>query len=194
MRTTPAGLSHSALHFMEGKYPPPVPAVLGHESAGVVEAVGSQVSYVQPGDHVISCISGFCGACRYCLTGHPNLCDKVGLTADPARPPRLQRGGQAVFQFFDLSSFAEQLLVHENMLVKIRDDMPLDRAALLGCGVTTGVGAVFRTAGVPAGSTVAVVGCGGVGLNCVQGSALAGASRIVAVDTNPYKLELASVF
>src|ERR1700675_837525 len=194
MRTTPAGLSHSALHFMEGKYPPPVPAVLGHESAGVVEAVGSQVSYVQPGDHVISCISGFCGACRYCLTGHPNLCDKVGLTADPARPPRLQRGGQAVFQFFDLSSFAEQLLVHENMLVKIRPDMPLDKAALLGCGVTTGVGAVMNTAKVRPGETVAVIGCGGIGLNAIQAAAIVGAGRIIAIDRIASKRDLALNF
>ena len=151
VQTAAAGLCHSDLHFMEGKYPHPTPAVLGHESAGVVEAVGSQVTYLQPGDHVISCISGFCGACRYCLSGRPNLCDKVGLSADPDGPPRLRRGDQPVFQFADLASFAEQLLVHEHLLVKIRPDMPLDKAALIGCGVTTGVGAVLNTAAGPAG-------------------------------------------
>src|SRR6266545_3077533 len=165
VQTAAAGLCHSDLHFMEGKYPHPVPAVLGHESAGVVEAVGSQVSYVQPGDHVISCVSGFCGACSYCLSGRPNLCDKAGLAADPAGPPRLRRGDQPVFQFADLSSFAEQLLVHENMLVKIRPDMPLDKAALIGCGVTTGVGAVLNTAEVRAVEVVAVIELTGGGVD-----------------------------
>src|ERR1700751_5059749 len=94
LRTAFAGLCHSDLHFIEGKYPAPVPCVLGHESAGVVEAVGEQVTYLQPGDHVISCISGFCGACRYCLSGRPNLCDKVGLAPDPSASPRLRRGDQ----------------------------------------------------------------------------------------------------
>src|SRR4029077_2420942 len=194
VRTVAAGLCHSDLHFMEGKYPHPVPTVLGHESAGIGEAVGSQVSYVQPGDHVISCISGFCGACRYCLSGRPNLCDKVGLAADPARPPRLRRGDETIFQFADLSSFAEQLLVHENLLVKIRPDMPLDKAALIGCGVTTGVGAVINTAQVRAGDVVAVIGCGGIGLNAIQAAAIVGAGRVIAVDRTASKLELAKTF
>lgn len=193
VRTVAAGLCHSDLHFMEGKYPHPVPTVLGHESAGVVEGVGSQVVYVKPGDHVISCISGFCGACRYCLTGHPNLCDKVGLT-DPTGPPRLRRGDQPVFQFADLSSFAEQLLVHENLLVKIRPDMPLDKAALIGCGVTTGVGAVLTTAQVRPGDVVAVIGCGGIGLNAVQAAALVGAGRVIAIDPVASKRDLALKF
>ena len=194
VNTTAAGLCHSDLHFMEGKYPHPVPTVLGHESAGVVEAVGSQVSYVQPGDHVISCISGFCGACRYCLSGHPNLCDKVGLDRDPSGPPRLRRGDESIFQFIGLSSFAEQLLVHEHMLVKIRPDMPLDKAALIGCGVTTGVGAVMNTARVRPGETVAVIGCGGIGLNAIQGAAIAGAGRIIAIDRIASKRDLALAF
>jgi len=194
VRTAAAGLCHSDLHFMEGKYPAPVPTVLGHESAGVVEAVGSEVSYVQPGDHVISCISGFCGACRYCLIGRPNLCDRVGLGADPAGPPRLRRGDQPLFQFADLSSFAEQLLVHENMLVKIRPDMPLDKAALIGCGVTTGVGAVLNTANVRPGDVVAVIGCGGIGLNAVQAAAIVGAGRVIAIDRVASKRDLASTF
>lgn len=153
VRTVAAGICHSDLHFMEGKYPCPVPAVLGHESAGIVEAVGSEVHYLAPGDHVIFCISGFCGICRYCLTGKPNLCDKAGMGDDPTARPRLRRGDQSIYQFFDLSSFAEQLLVHENMLVKIRPDMPLDKAALIGCGVTTGVGAAMNTAHVRPGET-----------------------------------------
>jgi S-(hydroxymethyl)glutathione dehydrogenase/alcohol dehydrogenase len=194
VQTAAAGLCHSDLHFMEGKYPLPTPAVLGHESAGVVEAVGSQVTYLEPGDHVISCISGFCGACRYCLSGRPNLCDKVGLSADPDRPPRLRRGDQPLGQFADLASFAEQLLVHENMLVKIRPDMPLDKAALIGCGVTTGVGAVLNTAQVRPGEIVAVIGCGGIGLNAIQAAAIVGAGRIIAVDPVGWKRDLALDF
>ena len=143
VRTVAAGLCHSDLHFMEGLYPIAVPTVLGHESAGVVEAVGDQVRYVAPGDHVITCVSGFCGACDYCLSGRPNLCTKQAILPDPTTP-RLPAAATRVFQFMDLSSFAEQLLVHENYLVKIRPEMPLDKAALLGCGVTTGVGAVHQ--------------------------------------------------
>ena len=194
VRTVAAGICHSDLHFMEGKYPCPVPAVLGHESAGVVEAVGDQVTYLSPGDHVISCISGFCGACEFCLSGRPNLCDKEGLRHDPEAPPRLRRGEEKVHQFFDLSSFAEQLLVHEHMLVKIRPDMPLDKAALIGCGVTTGVGAVINTARVRPGELVAVVGCGGIGLNAIQAAAIVGAGRIIAVDRIASKLQMAAEF
>jgi S-(hydroxymethyl)glutathione dehydrogenase/alcohol dehydrogenase len=194
VQTAAAGVCHSDLHFMEGTYPCPVPAVLGHESAGIVEAIGSEVTYLQPGDHVISCISGFCGICAYCLTGRPNLCDKTGMAPDPAGPPRLRRGDQVVHQFFDLSSFAEQLLVHENHLVKIRDDMPLDKAALIGCGVTTGVGAVMNTAKVRPGEVVAVIGCGGIGLNAIQAAAIVGAGRVIAIDRVPAKLDLAMDF
>lgn len=194
IRTVAAGLCHSDLHFMEAKYPAPVPAVLGHESAGVVEAVGEQVTYVAPGDHVVTCISGFCGACAFCLSGRPNLCDKAALQPDAALGPRLTRGNEIVHQFFDLSSFAEQLLVHEHFVVKIRPEMPLDKAALIGCGVTTGVGAVLNTAKVRPGETVAVIGCGGIGLNAVQAAAIAGASRVIAVDRVASKLELARTF
>ena len=194
IRTVAAGLCHSDLHFMEAKYPCPVPVVLGHESAGIVEAVGREVSYVQPGDHVITCISGFCGSCAYCLGGRPNLCDHVGLARDPADPPRLRRGDQPVFQFADLSSFAEQLLVHEHMVVKIRPDMPLDKAALIGCGVTTGVGAVCNTARVRPGETVAVLGCGGIGLNAIQAASIVAAGRVIAVDRVASKLALATTF
>jgi S-(hydroxymethyl)glutathione dehydrogenase / alcohol dehydrogenase len=143
---------------------------------------------------VISCISGFCGACRYCLSGRPNLCDHEGLRPDPADPPRLRRGDQAVYQFFDLSSFAEQLLVHEHYLVKIRLEMPLDKAALIGCGVTTGIGAVMNTAAVRPGELVAVIGCGGIGLNAIQAAAIVGAGRIIAVDRVASKLQLAADF
>jgi S-(hydroxymethyl)glutathione dehydrogenase/alcohol dehydrogenase len=194
VRTVAAGLCHSDLHFMQGVYPYPLPAVLGHESAGVVEAVGSQVVDFRAGDHVVSCVSGFCGACRYCLTGRPYLCDKVGLARGPDSPPRLSRAGDGVFQFFDLASFAEQLLVHEHWLVKLRPDMPLDKAALIGCGVQTGVGAVLNTAAVRPGDTVAVIGCGGIGLNAIQAAALVGASRVIAIDRLASKLAMAQTF
>jgi S-(hydroxymethyl)glutathione dehydrogenase/alcohol dehydrogenase len=171
-----------------------LPSVLGHESAGIVEAVGSSVTYVKPGDHVITCLSAFCGHCEPCLTGHMSLCDREGLDRAMDQPPRLTAGGQPVFQFLNLSSFAERMLVHEHAIVKIRPDMPLDRAALIGCGVTTGVGAVIHTAKVEPGSTVAVIGCGGVGLSCINGAAIAGAGRIIAVDAVASKLELARKF
>ncbi len=195
IRTAAAGLCHSDLHFMEGKYPYLTPTVPGHESAGVVEAVGEDVTYVQPGDHVITCLSVFCGHCDYCLSGRTNLCAGKSLVARGFEgTPRLSMNGQPVFQFLDLSSFGEYMLVHQNAVVKVTKDIPLDRAALIGCGVTTGVGAVFNTARVQAGSTVAVIGCGGVGLNCVQGAALAGACRVIAVDMVPLKLKLAEQF
>jgi S-(hydroxymethyl)glutathione dehydrogenase/alcohol dehydrogenase len=191
IRTAVAGLCHSDLHFMEGLYPHPLPAVLGHESAGVVEQVGSEVRYVAPGDHVITCLSVFCGHCEFCLSGRPALCTKVDTRRKQTDPPRLSKDGSPVWQFLDLSSYAEQMLVHENAIVKITKDMPLDRAALIGCGVTTGVGAVFNTAKVPPGATVAVIGCGGVGLSAVQGASIAGAGRVIAVDMLDSKLELA---
>jgi S-(hydroxymethyl)glutathione dehydrogenase/alcohol dehydrogenase len=194
IQTSAAGLCHSDQHVLDGSLVMPTPVVLGHESAGVVQAVGSQVTYVKPGDHVITCPSVFCGQCEFCLSGRPALCDHVGLERGPGEPPRLSQNGSACIPFASLGGLAEEMLVHEHAVAKIRQDMPLDRAALIGCAVTTGVGAVFRTARVEAGGTVAVIGCGGVGLNCVQGAALAGASRIIAVDTNPFKLELATQF
>jgi len=193
VRTVAAGLCHSDLHFMEGKYPYPTPAVLGHESAGVVEAVGDAVSHVAPGDHVITCLSVFCGQCSYCLEGSPSLCSgkEVRCNRAAGEPARLTIDGQPAFQFLNLSSFGEMMLVHENAVVKVREDMPLDRAALIGCGVTTGMGAVFRTARVRPGETMAVLGCGGVGLSAIQGGRIAGAGRVIAVDTLPSKLEIA---
>lgn len=191
VRTAFAGLCHSDLHYMEGLYPHPLPAILGHESAGVVEQVGEDVTYLKPGDHVISCLSVFCGTCDQCTTGHPNLCNntEVKLVAGAAR--RYRWKGAPVHQFKNLSSFAEQMLVHENALVKVEPDIPLDIGALVGCGVVTGVGAVFNAARVEAGGTVAVIGCGGIGLSAVNGAAVAGASRVIAIDTVATKLEIA---
>ena len=193
VRTVAAGVCHSDLHFMEGKYPFPCPAVLGHESAGIVEAVGSMVHYVQPGDHVITCLSAFCGHCSQCTDGHLTLCEnkRTELVRQPGEPPRLSRDGETVNQFMHLSSFAEHMLIHEQALVKIDDEMPLDRAALIGCAVTTGLGAVFRTARVAPGESIVVIGCGGIGLSAIQGARIAGANKIIAVDMSESKLELA---
>src|ERR1044071_4819156 len=165
LRTAFAGLCHSDLHFIEGLYPTPTPVILGHESSAIVEAVGEGVTYVKPGDHVITCLSVFCGTCPQCLTGHPNLCENTDVKMMPGQAKRMTWKGQQMNQAFNLSSFGEQMLVHENSMVKIDDEIPLDRAAL--------------------------VGCGGVGLSAVNGAALAGAERIIAIDTVQSKLELA---
>ena len=195
VRTAATGVCHSDLHFVEGLYPHPAPAILGHEAAGVVEKVGSAVTYLKPGDHVISCPSVFCGYCEECMSGHPNRCSNRAATQRAKNdPPRMSKGGQPVRQFADLSTYAEKMLVHENALVKITNDIPLDRAALIGCGVTTGVGAVLNTAKIEPGSTVAVFGCGGVGISAIQGARIAGARMIIAVDQFESKLAMARRF
>lgn len=194
IRTAAAGVCHSDLHFFNGTYPGQVPTVLGHESAGVVEEVGTDVHYVKPGDHVITCLSVFCGHCEYCLTGHMSLCQSPETRRRREEEPRLSQNDSLVHQFANLGSFAEYMLVHEHGVAKISKDIPLDRAALIGCGVTTGVGAVIHTADVEPGSTVAVIGCGGVGLSCINGAALAGASRVIAVDRVESKMDLARKF
>ena len=194
IRTGATGACHSDLHFVEGKYTNPMPAILGHAAAGTVAAVGEQVSYVKPGDHVITCLSVVCGHCRYCLSGRPVLCNRTDVVRAPSDPPKLWQGNARITQMANISSFAEQMLVHEHALVKVRDDVPFAQLALIGCGVTTGVGAVLNTARVEPGSTIAVIGCGGVGLNCIQGAVLAGALRIIAIDTVETKLTLAREF
>jgi S-(hydroxymethyl)glutathione dehydrogenase/alcohol dehydrogenase len=187
IRTAAAGVCHSDLHFIEGKYPPTLPMLLGHESAGVVEQVGDQVTTVKVGDHVITCLSAFCGHCEDCLTGHMARCRSPEVRQSPASPARVSDANGKITQFAGLGSFAEQMLVHEHACVAIRKDMPLDRAALIGCGVTTGVGAVINTSKVRPGETVAVIGCGGVGLAAINGAAIAGAGRIIAIDMSPAK-------
>ena len=189
-----SGLCHSDLHYIEGWYEIPTPVILGHESAGVVEEVAEGVTYVSSGDHVITYITISCGECPYCLEGKSHICtnrDTVGQRTSE-ESLRLSLDGEPVTQFLNLSSFAERLLVSERAMVKITKDMPLDKAALLGCGVATGLGAVFNTAGVEDGQTVAVIGCGGVGLAAVQGARIAGAETVIAVDVVDRKLELAA--
>jgi S-(hydroxymethyl)glutathione dehydrogenase/alcohol dehydrogenase len=193
VRTAATGVCHSDLHVVEGhgRWPLDRPIVLGHEGAGIVEAVGTDVTTVRPGDHVVACLSGFCGSCAQCLDGHPNLCTGGVVTRPESAAPRLSQKGEAFRQFIGISSYAERMLLHENSVVKIDPELPLDRAALVGCGVLTGVGAALRTSGLEAGDTVAVFGCGGVGLAIVQGARIGGARQIIGVDVFDSKLEMA---
>ena len=193
VRTVATGVCHSDLHIVDGlgRYALDRPFVLGHEGAGVVETVGAEVTTVKPGDHVVACLSGFCGTCAQCLSGHPNLCVGGIVTRPDAGPSRLSQGGEPFRQFAGIGSYAERMLLHENSVVKIDPRLPLDRAALVGCGVLTGVGAALRTSGMEAGQTVAVFGCGGVGLGIVQGARIGGARQIIGVDMFDSKLETA---
>jgi S-(hydroxymethyl)glutathione dehydrogenase/alcohol dehydrogenase len=177
-----------------GIHPSPLPVILGHEGAGIVEQVGPGVDSVAAGDHVIVTWLPYCGRCRFCVSGRPQLCDNLswsdaGLMAD--QTTRFHQDGQRIRHYGSVSSFAEAAVVPEQVLIPVDRSLPLHDLALMGCAVMTGVGAVLTTAGVRAGETVAVVGCGGVGLNIVQGARIAGASRIVAVDVLDAKLELA---
>ncbi len=192
IRTAAVGVCRSDLHFVDGLYPHTLPAIPGHEAAGVVEAVGSEVRTVRPGDHVVTCLSAFCGHCEFCLSGRMSLCVSGETRRPRGAEPRLRLAdGGAVAQMLNLSAFAEQMLVHEHACVAIDRDMPLDRAALIGCAVTTGAGAVFNTADVSPGETVCVVGCGGIGLAAVNAARIAGAGRIVALDPVPEKRAIA---
>ncbi|GGX32253.1 Zn-dependent alcohol dehydrogenase [Streptomyces chryseus] len=185
-----AGLCHSDLSVIDGTIPFPVPVVLGHEGAGVVEAVGAGVGHVAPGDHVSLSTLASCGACPDCGRGRPTMCRKaIGM---PGRP--FARGGRPLHQFASNSAFAERTLVKAVQAVKIPRDIPLTSAALIGCGVLTGVGAVLNRAKVALGDTVVVIGTGGIGLNVIQGARIAGASVIVAVDSNPAKEAAARLF
>jgi S-(hydroxymethyl)glutathione dehydrogenase / alcohol dehydrogenase len=194
VRTVATGVCHSDVHYTEGiSNPGFLPAVLGHEAAGIVESVGPGVTEVRPGDHVIVCLSAFCGQCEYCLTGRTHLCDaKPNRTPD--QRPRLTWNGQALWQHQGMGAYGEQMLVHENGVVKIPDEMPLDAAALLSCGVLTGVGAALFTAKVAPGSRVAVFGVGGIGMSAIQGARIAGARQIIAIDLLDSKLERARDF
>jgi S-(hydroxymethyl)glutathione dehydrogenase/alcohol dehydrogenase len=193
LQTVGAGLCHSDLHFMDGLFRSTLPIVMGHESAGIVQAVGEGVDYVRPGDHVVACLSIFCGQCKQCLAGHPNRCanPKATSRARDAAPRLTRDDGTPVDQMARLGGFAEEMLVHQNGLVKVTEEMPLDKACLIGCGVTTGFGAVTRTAAIEVGSTVCVIGAGGIGLAAIQGARIAGANKVIAVDLSPAKLETA---
>jgi S-(hydroxymethyl)glutathione dehydrogenase/alcohol dehydrogenase len=194
IRTAACGLCHSDLHFIEGTYPHALPAVPGHEAAGVVEAVGSEVRTVKPGDHVVSCLSAFCGHCEFCVTGRMALCLGADTRRAQGDPSRLSRpDGSPVAQMLNLSAFAEQMLIHEHACVRIDPEMPLDRAAVIGCAVTTGAGTIFNACKLVPGETVAVIGCGGVGLAAINAAKIAGAGQIIACDPIASKRELAKV-
>lgn len=192
IRVAATGVCHSDLHMADGSFPAPMPAVLGHETAGVVEAIGDEVRGLKVGDHVVTCVSGFCGHCQDCVTGHLSICQVKEIDRPRGATPRMTNAaGKRVHQVGGLSGFAEMMLVHERSCVAIRRDMPLDLASVIGCAVTTGYGAVVHTARIEAGSTVAVIGCGGVGLMIVNAALIAGAARIIAIDRVPEKLALA---
>jgi S-(hydroxymethyl)glutathione dehydrogenase/alcohol dehydrogenase len=186
------GVCHSDLSAMRGILPQAAPAVLGHEGAGEVVEVGDGVTHVAPGDHVIICWVPPCGTCNYCIGGQANLC-MVGMM-DSFTNPRFTFGDTQAFGMAGTGTFAEELVVLGSAAQKIPNDVPYEIASLIGCGVTTGVGAVINTAKVVPGSSVIVFGAGGVGISVIQGARIAGAAEIVAVDLNPGKLEATKKF
>ncbi len=191
IRTVAVGVCRSDLHFVDGAYPHAMPTIPGHEACGVVEAVGSEVGMVKVGDHVVTCLSAFCGHCEFCLTGRMALCIDSSVKRPRGSPPRLMLGDRPIAQMLNLSAYAELMLVHEHACVAIDRDMPMDRAALLGCAVSTGAGAVFNVADVTPGETVCIVGCGGIGLAAVNAAKIAGAGKIIALDPVPEKRAMA---
>jgi S-(hydroxymethyl)glutathione dehydrogenase/alcohol dehydrogenase len=192
VRLVASGVCHSDWHIIKGEWPHiPIPAILGHEGAGIVEAIGPEVRGIEVGDHVVLSWKRNCGQCEMCQRGYPNLCDDV---PDERTLPRLKGRDQTMKKLLGLGTFSTATVVPQDVVIPITKDVSLHRAALIGCGVMTGVGAVLNTAGVEAGKSVAVFGCGGVGLNCIQGAALAGAEPIIAVDLRDNKLEMAKLF
>lgn len=185
-----AGLCHSDVSYMSGIYPVPHPGVCGHEGAGIVQEVGSAVTHVVPGDHVVISTLFSCGACRQCADGHPTMCRKsIGNATQP-----FSRNGEKLWNFAATSAFAEHTLVGDMQCVKIDKDIPWKAAAVVGCGVVTGMGAVFNRSNVKRGQRAMVIGVGGVGLNTIQALKVQGASTIIAVDTVPEKEEIARKF
>ncbi|MGE4651701.1 MAG: S-(hydroxymethyl)glutathione dehydrogenase/class III alcohol dehydrogenase [Myxococcota bacterium] len=190
------GVCHTDAYTLSGRDPEGLfPAVLGHEGAGVVVEVGEGVTSVAPGDHVIPLYTPECGHCKFCLSGKTNLCitlrEKQGQGLMPDGTSRLSHRGSPILHYMGTSTFATHCVLPEIALAKIRPDAPLDKVCLFGCAVTTGIGAVRNTAKAEPGSSIAVFGLGGVGLSVVQGAVMSGAERIIAVDTNPRKFELA---
>lgn len=198
VRIMSSGICGTDLHMLDGELGLPTPTVPGHEAAGIVEELGPGVSSLSVGDHVVLLWRSSCGRCVYCNSGRPALCDLGVRVRQTGRlldgESRLRWQGQELYHFLGVSSFAEQCIVHESAAVRIRSDIPLDRAVLAGCAVMTGVGAVMNAAHLAAGSSVVVFGTGGVGLSVIQGAALLGAGVIIAVDMVPSKLDMARAF
>lgn len=192
VRLAACAICHSDIHFMEGAWGGALPAVYGHEASGVVAAVGAGVDGVAAGDHVVVTLIRSCGGCWYCARGEPVACE-AEFPLD-RRSPLRDASGAALHQGMRTGAFAERVVVERSQVVRIDADIPLDVASLLACGVITGVGAVVNTAAVPPGSSVAVIGCGGVGLNTVQGARLAGAERVIALDPVAEKRQAALAF
>jgi len=187
-----AGLCHSDLHLAENDFGTRLPAVFGHELAGIVKAIGPDVREMAIGDHVVGSVVGFCGHCEACLDGHTYRClHPEEMRRGAGQGERLTRNGQPVTPFFGVSAFAEFTLVHEHQLARVPKALPFKQAAVLGCGCVTGAGAVINTARVKPGETVAVFGVGGIGLNVISGARLVGASRIIAIEAQPAKEALA---
>ncbi len=195
VRIHAGGVCHSDLHVMKGDLVMPMPIILGHEGSGIIEGVGEGVTSVEPGDHVVPIWRMSCGTCDYCTCGRPALCDvgaQVRVTGlMPDGTTRFRINDTPVRHFAGVSFFSQLSTLPEAAVFKIPPDFPMDKAALLGCGVITGVGAVVNAAKVKMGSNVAVFGCGGIGLNAVQGARIVGAHKIIAVDVAPQKLEYA---
>lgn len=194
-----AGVCHSDLHVKRGEWEVPAPLVMGHEGSGVVTELGEGVTTLAVGDHVVLSWVPPCGECRYCRSGHEARCQKVATVVSPNGvlydgTSRISVAGEPIHHYLGVSSFSEEVIVPASGAIKVRDDAPLDVIAVVGCAVATGVGAVMNTAAVPPGAIVAVIGCGGVGLNVIQGAKLAGAERIIAIDVVAEKTEMAMQF
>jgi S-(hydroxymethyl)glutathione dehydrogenase/alcohol dehydrogenase len=190
-----SGLCHSDLHMAENDFGVPLPAVFGHELAGIVKEIGPDVREFRVGDHVVGSLIQYCGHCEACLDGRTYQCAHPEETLRAAEDgQRLTRDGAPLTPVFGTAAFAEYALVHENQLARVPDELPFPQASILGCGCVTGAGAAINTADVKPGDTVAVIGVGGVGLNVISGARLAGAGRIIAIDTQPAKEALARKF
>lgn len=191
VRTTAVGLCHSDLNIVDGSHRRPTPLVIGHEMAGQVVQVGAAVHDLEVGSSVTASLAGSCGSCAWCLRGERTLCDRINLARRPGQPPRAQFRGSDVHAAFGIGAMSELVVLDRRHVVPVPAEIPRDQAALLGCAVVTGVGAVHHSAAVSPGESVAVVGCGGVGLNAIQGARIAGATVIVAIDPDESVLPLA---